>query len=200
MRKSLATTCTCEGQWIKCALELLEKNRIERKEFSCAIMDLLEKGRGKGRNVLLTGPANCGKTFLLNPLTHIFDAFCNPVTGSFAWVGVEEKEIIFLNDFRWEKSIIPWADMLLLLEGQLVHFPAPKTHYCKDITLEKDTPVFCTSKGPIVFGKASVIDVRETEMMQVRWHHFQFRYQLRMDECKEIPSCPRCFALLITEC
>ena len=51
-----------------------------------------------------------------------------------------------------------------------------------------------------MFGKASVIDVRETEMMQVRWHHFQFRYQLRMDECKEIPSFARCFALLITEC
>ena len=66
------------------------------------------------------------------------------------------------------KNIIPWADILLLLEGQLVHFPAPKTHYCKDVTLEKDTPIFCTGKGPIVFGKASVIDVRETEMMQVR--------------------------------
>ena len=25
----------------------------------------LEKGRGKGQNVLLTGPANCGKTFCL---------------------------------------------------------------------------------------------------------------------------------------
>ena len=120
---------------MKCALELLEKNRIEHKEFSCALMDVLEKGRGKGRNVFLTGPANYGKTFLLNPLTQIFDAFCNPATGSFAWVGVEE-EIIFLNDFRWEKSILPWTEMLLLLEGRLVHFPARKTHYCKDRMLE----------------------------------------------------------------
>ena len=111
-----------------CALELLDKSRIEREEFSTAIKELPEKGRGKGRNISLTGPTNCGKTCVLNPLTKIFDAFCNPTTGSFAWIGVEEREIIFLNDFRWDKSVIPWADMLLLLEGQLVHFPAPKTH------------------------------------------------------------------------
>ena len=191
------SSCVCEGEWIQCALELLDKSRIEREEFSTAIKELLEKGRGKGRNILLTGPANCGKTFLLHPLTKIFDAFCNPATGSFAWIGVEEREIIFLNDFRWDKSVIPWADMLLLLEGQLVHFPAPKTHYSKDITLEKDTPIFCTSKGPFVFGKNSIIDDRETEMMQVRWHHFQFRFQLKLSECKDVPSCPKCFASFI---
>ena len=48
LNQSLATTGTCEGQWIKCGLELLDKNRIGRKEFSCAIMDVLEKGIGKG--------------------------------------------------------------------------------------------------------------------------------------------------------
>ena len=150
---------------------MVDKSRIEREEFSTAIKELLEKGRGRGRTILLTGPANCGKTFLLNPLTKIFDAFCNPATGSFAWIGVEEREIIFLHDFRWDKSVIPWADMLLLLEGQLVHFPSPKTHYSKDITLGKDTPIFCTNKGPFVYVKNSIIDDRETDMMQVRWHH-----------------------------
>ncbi len=195
--KALESPCICEGQWLQCALQLLERNSIELEDFSSAVKELLQKGRGKGRNLLLTGPANCGKTFLLNPLTHIFDSFCNPATGSFAWVGVEEKEVIFLNDFRWDKTIITWADLLLLLEGQLVHFPAPKTHYAQDICLEKDTPIFCTSKAPIVYVKNSVVDDRETEMMQVRWHHFQFRYQLRMQDCKEVPSCANCFASLI---
>ena len=73
-------------------------------------------------------------------------------------VGVEEK-IIFLNGFRWEKSIMPSADMLLLLEGRLVHFPATKTHYCKDISWRKAHQFFCTSKGPIVISKASLISL-----------------------------------------
>ena len=89
------TYCVCEGEWMQCALELLEKSRIEREEFSTANKKLLEKGRGKGRNILLIGPANCGKTFLLNPLTKIFDAVCNPATGSFAWIGVEEEKSFF---------------------------------------------------------------------------------------------------------
>ena len=78
------TSCVCEGEWMQCSVELFEKSRIEREEFSTAIKELLDKGRVKGRDILLTRPANCGKTFLLNPLTKIFDAFCNPTTGSFA--------------------------------------------------------------------------------------------------------------------
>ena len=65
LKQSLATACICNRQWIKSALELLEKNRIERNELSCAIMDLREEGRGKGGNVLLTGLANCQRHFCL---------------------------------------------------------------------------------------------------------------------------------------
>ena len=171
LSKALDSPCECDRQWLKCALELLERNNIEHEDFSFAVKELLQKGRGKGRNILLTGPTNFGKTFLLSPLTKISNAFHNPATGTFAWVGVEDKEIIFLNDFSWERSMITWTDMLLLLEGDLVHFSAPKTHYCQDITLEADTPIFCTSKAPIIFVKNGVVDERETEMMQVRWHH-----------------------------
>ena len=42
------TSCVCEGEWMQCALELLDKSRIKREEFSTAIKELLEKGRGKG--------------------------------------------------------------------------------------------------------------------------------------------------------
>ena len=62
--------------------------------------------------------------------------------------------------------------MLLFLEGQLVHFPSPKMHYCRDIMLGKNTPILCTSIGPIVFSKDSIVYDRETELTQVRWHHF----------------------------
>ena len=92
---------------------------------------LLEKGRGKYRNILLTGPANCGKTFILNPLNVVYKTFSNPASTSFAWIGVENCEILFLNDFRWSSQILAWHDMLLLLEGQTVHLPAPKSHYAQ---------------------------------------------------------------------
>ena len=33
--------------------------------------------------------------------------FCNPASGSFAWVGVQNAECIFLNNFRWSPQVIP---------------------------------------------------------------------------------------------
>ena len=59
----------CEGNWLRLAEEVLTTNIIELTEFATAVYNLLDKGRGKYRNVMLTGPANCGKTFYWNPLT-----------------------------------------------------------------------------------------------------------------------------------
>lgn len=141
--------------------------------------------------------ANCGKTFLLNPLKVIYSSFSNPASTSFAWVGAEKAEIIFLNDFRWSPSIIQWHDFLLLLEGQLVHSPATKLHYAKDIVFNRDTPIFATGKNPIVFVKNGMLDEKETEMMSVRCKVFRFHSQIPEEKQKDIPPCGKCFATLV---
>ena len=94
--------CTegCGGLWNICAEEILANNQVPPQVFRDEVCDLPIKGRGKYRNIMITGNANCGKTFLLNPLTLIFNTFFNPAFGTFAWVGVQNAECIFLNDFR----------------------------------------------------------------------------------------------------
>ena len=92
-------------------------------------------------------PANCSNTIILDPLRVIFKSFLSPATCSYARLGVEDKEIIFLNDFRYSLVIIPCSDLLLLLEGHVIHFSAPKTLYSKDILIEKETPIFAMSKA-----------------------------------------------------
>ena len=87
----------CNGEWITCARQILYQNGIAENYFSESVKVLLQKGHGKYRNLILTGPSNCGKTFLLNPLRQVYETFCNPETGSFAWVGVERPE------FRWSQ-------------------------------------------------------------------------------------------------
>ena len=187
----------CNGLWLYCAKQVLEKNGIVQSSFSNAVKDLLIKGRSKFRNIMIVGVANTAKTFILNPLIAIYETFCNPASTSFAWVGAEEAEVIFLNDFRWSQVIIPWHDFLLMLEGHLVHLPAPKSHYAKDIVFNRDTPIFSTGKHPLIFIKGGVIDDKETQMMAVRWKIFQFNYQIQEEDQREIPSCPKCFAELI---
>ena len=84
-----------------------------------------------------------------------------------------------------------------MLEGQLVHLPAPKSHYAKDIVFEKDTPIFATGKNPIIFVKNCTIDEKEREMMAVRWRIFRFHAQIPQEKQKQIPPCGKCFAQLI---
>ena len=88
----------CNKKWLEMATNILSRNHIPKGDFTNAVYTLLEKGRGKYRNIIITGPSNCGKTFILNPLTSIFTTFSNPATATFAWVSVEDAEIIFLND------------------------------------------------------------------------------------------------------
>ena len=121
------TECTCEadGEWDTCALEILHNNDILPQQFAMCVKEALMKGRGKYRNVMLAGPANCGKTFLFYPLNKIYHTLTNPASTCFTWVGAENSEVILLNDFRWSPQIIAWHDLLLLLDGQQVNLPAP---------------------------------------------------------------------------
>ena len=90
----------CNGEWLEVAEDTLARNNLTGGSFQSAVRKLLEKGRGKYRHILIVGSANCGKTFLLNPLNVIYNTFTNPTTGNFAWVGAESAEVLFLNDFR----------------------------------------------------------------------------------------------------
>ena len=62
----------CRGHWLKCKVEVLLKNSIHPFVFAAPIRKLLIEGRGKGRNILIIGEADCAKTFMLNPITKIF--------------------------------------------------------------------------------------------------------------------------------
>jgi len=98
--------CVCDGVWLLQAKDILNRNNITHEHFSNSVMNLLRNGRGKYRNILITGPTNCGKTFILQPLTTIFNTFSNPATTSYAWIGAEAAEVILLNDFRWSTQVI----------------------------------------------------------------------------------------------
>ena len=65
------------------------QNKVHSVIFAKAMIELLEllvKGHGKYRNIMIVGPANCAKIFLLHPL---FDTFSNPSNDKYAWLGVE---------------------------------------------------------------------------------------------------------------
>ena len=132
--------------------------------------------------------------FLLDPLELIFNAFFNPATTKHPWTNLENKEVAFLNDFRWSPERIVWRDFLLLLEGQTVNLPHPKNQFARDLLIDRSNTlaIFATIKGPIKYvGIFSLQDDRETDMMASRWQMFSFFHEI--ERPRVIKPCPRCF-------
>ena len=102
---------------------------------------------------MLVGPTNCGKSFLLDPLELIYKTSMNPSATSYAWVGLEECEIAYLNDFRYTPKCVKWSDFPLLLEGQTVNLPRPKNKFLSDLMISRDNTILflATSKIPIKY-------------------------------------------------
>lgn len=195
--------CVINGcKWIECALEVLMLNKIEVKVFASSMLDAMRFGRQKFRNVLLVGRSNTAKTFLLKPLKVIFKErlFENPAKDKYCWTGVENAQVICLQDFRYNSDIISWSDFLLLLEGETVKLPTPKNHCAEDIVLDSanDIPIFATSKSKIEFSRFSSDWEAETEMMDSRWNIIKLSHVFTKDKQKDILPCGRCFVDLIT--
>ena len=90
-----------------------------------------------------------------------------------------------------------FLEMLLILEGQPVHFPAPKNHYSKDVCLLSDTPVMETCKSRVVIEPNEKSDEIENEIMEPRWKVFEFTHQIPFDGQKEVEPCGRCLSELV---
>ena len=107
------------------AKEILRNNKINAYVFLETIRTLLQLGRQKNCNILLVVPVNCGKRFLLSPLTEIYDTFSNPSSRKYAYVGAENKELIFLNDLN-----DPLARILKLAGGSECSLGCTKIPLC----------------------------------------------------------------------
>ena len=192
-------SCTddCAKGWLLQAKNTLQLNGLDPNQFAAAIRNFLEKGCVKHRNIILVGNTNCGKAFLLKPLTKIYQCFTSPTSGTFNWVGAEKLECPILNDFRCSDKIIPCADLLNLLEGEPIQVPIPKAHYAENPYWTKDTRIFATSKSPIRNYGRGQIDEVETEMMGSRWNVFVFHHQFPASTIVDIQPFARCFATLV---
>ena len=194
----------CNGTWLPSAIEILEKNNIDRKEFSTLVLENLKHGRGKGRNLMIVGPTNCGKSFIFMPLTIIYKCFNTPSQGTYNWVDAPEKEVVFLNDIRYdhdgEKRVMPWNMFLNLLEGATVNISMPKSFYAKDYEWSQRQPIFATSDKPIVRIRNETLDEGETQQMAQRWKILKFNHQFLDDKANyNLINCGACFSKLILD-
>ena len=139
---------------------------------------------------------------MLLPLTKIFHCFMTPSQGTYNWVDAPEKELLFLNDLRYdahgEKRVMPWHMFLNLLEGATVNISMPKNFFSNDFEWSEKQPIFATADKPIVRIRNGVFDEGETQQMAERWVILRFKHQYLGSKVNyDIPPCKLCFAKLV---
>ena len=101
----------------------------------------------------------------------------NPANDKDTWEGSGKAKVFLLNDFRWSKDLIPWHDLLLLLEVETVKLPVPKNIYSEAIVISTDVTIFATSKSSVKHrGLYDASDHRETESMVDRWKNYELHH------------------------
>ena len=212
LREALSSECSlhpkthapCAKRWLPAALEMLSKNNIDPISFARQVVNTLTKGRGKGSNLFIVGPANCVKSFVLMPLSITFDCFFCPSNSKFNFVTDIDKEIIFFNDLRYgpngkgDDKFLPWNQFLNLLESAPVNVAMPKNLYASDQEWTALQPIFATSNQCVVSIINGKIDYGETDQMNEMWNYIEFSYQCKKGEIYySLCPCARCFAQLI---
>ena len=117
-------------------------------------------------------------------------------------MGADKAHIILLQDYRYSRDVIPWKDLLLLLEGETVKLPAPKHHFTSDVVITTDVLIFATSKRRIVYKRAykrayNNENDRKTNMMNSRWRYIELTHIFKEEDQIEMKPCARCFSSLV---
>ena len=207
--------CSCGGGvWLALAFDLCEKNGLDSSYVGGLFYNCLAQGRSKHTNVIIIGESNCGKTFLLEPLSRVFEnTMHTPASSVFGWLGVETAQVVFLNDFRWvnpvtqKQGVITWDAFLRLLEGKNCALPAPMNSHASHIILpaSNDVPIFCTSIDQIKYYQfredepRTARHVKEDGMMEERWikNPLHLKHVFTEDEKVEVDACAWCFCKFV---
>jgi len=182
-------TCSTPGRWAQAAAEVVFLNEYMAQELEVAILEALELGRAKLRTIMIVGATNRAKSFCLKPLSLVFRAYTTPDTGTHQLADLQGSEILWLNEFEFDPTFMPWRKLKDFLEGEHVKVAVPKTQG-KNYMFKGDAPVFCTGPGPVEHPTLA----HETKQMNSRIRYFVFEHFFDPATCPEIKPCACCFA------
>ena len=172
--------------WRVCAKQVLQQNGINFG-FASALRQLLKKEDRSDWTFRWLVPRIAESLFC--PV--LWSVNINPATRKYAWTGLDEYEVAYLNDFRWSPP-----EWLVVVIGRTDSSSSKAKEYVRHwfvYSKRKHYPIFATSKEPIEFME----NIIENDMMSSRWNTFKFSVQILLSECKDVPACTHCFSNLV---
>eukprot|EP00438_Fugacium_kawagutii_P001793 Skav235972 [mRNA] locus=scaffold592:191605:193317:+ [translate_table: standard] len=206
LQDALSTPCACAGAWTEHARRILRQNDIPTASWCQAVTMALQEGRAKGSLVCHAGlHGNEGKSFLFRPLLKVFGAagvfVAPPAKSSFPLMGLEKARLAWLDDWRFNEDVVPYAVQLLWFEGAPFIIARPQNQFSGHLRYSKDDPVFITTlQADITQLKGKkFLQQGDVDMMLKRLLVFNFTKPITIAK-NIVEGCAHCFAnFLVTD-
>ena len=206
-----AEPCSCRGAWAAHAERILVANGVVVASFFREVAHLLRVGRHPTARVLVLAGryGGEGKSFLLAPLRGIFGHDYvqeSPQRGNFPLLGIEDKRIALLDDWRFNDDVIAMSTQLLWFEGKPVPVARPQNQssYVGHLLYRGSAPIFVTTKEADLRRIAAAAEAArmagrpcEETMLLRRLSVHIFATAVPAPGFAAIPECPACFASLV---
>ena len=212
MHKAAAGSCICSGRWPAFVTQSVMENKIPLRELCTDVLTALRQGRSETTPVVVLAVASGGegKSFFVKPLVDVFGdgyVFPCPEPGTFPLLDLPGKKVVFLDDWRFNKMVLPFETQCRWFDGSVVRIQRPQNQngVVGHVTYQGTAPIFATTKLADIarFEKLSEIDpatglAKDADASMIYRRLKVYKFLTRIPKAAgKIKYCPACFAKLV---
>ena len=214
LEKVAGEACQCGGKWWTHAQQIFWNNGVCPIDFSTDVHRSLSQGRGPSTKVVVMAGLHGGegKSFLFAPLRGVYGSEHvqeSPQPGNFPLLGLEDKTVVLLDEWRFDESVLRMATQLLWYEGKPFPVTQPQNQAGSygHFLYEGSAPLFVTTKeedlARIETAARRAKDLNlpsQHTMLLRRLKVYKLHAPCPVADNVTIVECPSCFARMILQC
>lgn len=204
--------CTCHGMWLQVVNDSFAANGINVADLCYDIYNSLHVGRSEVVPVIVLVGARGGegKSVFMKALYSVCGdnyVFSKPESGNFPLMDLPGKQVAFLDDWRFDASVLSFASQCLWYDGSALPVARPQNQrgLHGHLLYRGSAPIFATSKAD------SMRRLREwasnnpatghpwdanASMIPRRLKVYNFHVAIEKP-ARKVDYCARCFAVLV---
>ena len=212
MHDALGSACVCKGGYAAALGAALVANNINIRQLCTEIMAAMHHGRSERTPVLVFAGKRGGegKSMMLKALLSVYGhehVFSKPECGNFPLVDLPGKKVVFLDDWRFDDSVLSYSTQCLWYDGSTFPIARPQNQpgVQGHLMYQGDAPIFVTTKlKDIEALRVNAADDpatgspydAEASMILRRLHVYEFTCRIPKP-ARTLPYCGHCFAKLV---
>ena len=210
-----AAPCACGGRWVANVVGSFVANGIDVSELCHDILKAFTDGRSETTPVVALGGrlGGEGKSIFLKALFNVFPVdgavFARPEKGNFPLLGLEEAKVAFLDEWRFDPSVLTYATQCLWFDGSALPISKPEnvSGSAGHSLYKGSAPIFITTKLPDIewLESAAAVDPHtglpwdaDASMLLRRLKVYRFTNRIAKPDAS-LPQCAHCFANLVLQ-